>query len=178
MMPGPPWEELIELPNTDAHKCFACSPVNDSGLQMKFFTDNKCIHAKVVVPRHMGGWNRIAHGGILSTILDETMGWAGIYLLEQLTLTKTMTIDFVKAVTVGEELRCQAGVQERTGKREAIIKAALYNANDEICAESRGIFTMLSLDLARRIKITDAAFEKTFFDPLMACKHQAGVTAR
>jgi len=178
MMPETPWETLIELPNTDAHNCFACSPVNDSGLQMKFFTDNERIHARVVVPGHMGGWNRIAHGGILSTILDETMGWAGIYLLEQLTLTKTMTIDFVKAVMVGEELRCQAWVQERTGKREAIIKAALYNADDEVCAESNGIFTMLSLALARRMKLTDAVFEKTFFDPLMACKHQGGATAR
>ena len=80
----------------------------------------------------------------------------------------------IKAVMVGEELRCQAWVQERTGKREAIIKAALYNADDEICAESNGIFTMLSLALARRIKMTDAAFEKTFYDPIMACKRQAG----
>jgi len=178
MMPEPPWKALQELPNTDAHNCFACSPVNSSGLQMKFFSDNESVHARVVVPRHMGGWNRIAHGGILSTILDETMGWAGIYLLEQLTLTKTMTIDFVKAVMVGEVLRCQAWVQERTGKREAIIKAVLYNADEEICAESNGIFTMLSLALARRIKMTDAAFEKTFYDPLMACKHQAGVADR
>jgi len=173
-----PFANLKALPNTDTHNCFACSPVNASGLQMKFFTDDKHVYAKVTIPGHMGGWNRIAHGGILSTILDETMGWAGIYLLEQLTLTKTMTIDFVKAVMVGEELRCQAWVEERTGKREAIIKAALYNADDEVCAESNGIFTMLSLALARRMKLTDAVFEKTFFDPLMACKHQADATAR
>ncbi|MEN8244480.1 MAG: PaaI family thioesterase [Thermodesulfobacteriota bacterium] len=170
MMPETPWEALIELPNTDAHNCFACSPANASGLQMKFFTDNERIYARVVVPRHMGGWNRIAHGGILSTILDETMGWAGIYLLEQLTLTKTMTIDFVKAVMVGEELRCQAWVQERTGKREAIIKAALYNADDEICAESNGIFTMLTLALAKRIGMINDEFETSFFNPLMKSK--------
>ncbi len=47
---------------------------------MKFFTDDKRLFSKVIVPRHMGGWNRIAHGGIIATILDETMGWAGMLL--------------------------------------------------------------------------------------------------
>ena len=170
MTEAPPFKELKELPNTDTHNCFACSPVNASGLQMKFYTDDKRVYAKVIVPRHMGGWNRIAHGGIVATILDETMGWAGIYLLEQLTLTKTMTIDFVKAVMVGEELRCEAWVQERTGKREAIIHAVIYNAGQEICAQSKSTFTMLTLALARRIKLTDEAFEKSFFIPLMESK--------
>lgn len=166
----PRYNGLKALPNTDTHNCFACSPVNSSGLQMKFFTDDKRVYAKVTVPAHMGGWNRIAHGGIVATILDETMGWAGIYLLEQLTLTKTMTIDFEKAVMVGEALHCEAWVQERTGKREAIIHAAIYNADNEICARSRGTFTMLTLALARRIKLTDAAFENSFFNPLMKSK--------
>lgn len=173
-MTATPFTDLKQLPNTDTHNCFACSPANASGLQMTFFTDDERIHAKVMVPAHMGGWNRIAHGGIVSTILDEAMGWAGIYLLEQLTLTKTMTIDFAKAVMVSEELRCEAWVQERIGKREAVIQAVLYNADNEICAESRGVFTMLTLALARRMKLTDAAFEQTFFKPLMACKQTAG----
>ena len=172
MIGYPPFKELKELPNTDTHNCFACSPVNSSGLRMKFYTDDKRVYSKVIVPGHMGGWNRIAHGGVVATILDETMGWAGIYLLEQLTLTKTMTIDFVKAIMVGEELRCKAWVQERTGKREAIIHAAIYNADKEICAQSKSTFTMLTLALARRIKLTDAAFEKSFFNPLMETKQQ------
>jgi uncharacterized protein (TIGR00369 family) len=168
----PPYEELKELPNTDTHNCFACSPVNAAGLQMKFFTDDNRIYAKVTVPRHMGGWNRIAHGGIVATILDETMGWAGIYLLEQLTLTKTMTIDFAKAVVVGEELRSEAWVQERIGKREAVIHAAIYNTDNEICAESRSVFTMLSPALAKRIGLLNDEFEASFFNPLMKSKRQ------
>ena len=170
MTGGPIFKDLKELPNTDTHNCFACSPVNSSGLQMKFFTDDTRIYAKVTVPEHMGGWARIAHGGILATILDETMGWAGIYLLEQLTLTKTMTIDYAKAVMVGEELRCEAWVQERTGKREAVIKAAIYNADNEICAQSNSIFTMLTLPLAQRIGLLNEEFKGSFFDPLMKTK--------
>ena len=163
---------LKALPNTDTHNCFACSPVNSAGLQMKFYTDDERVYAEVAVPRHMGGWNRIAHGGVVATILDETMGWAGIYLLEQLTLTKTMTIDFEKAVQVGETLRCEAWVQERTGKREAILHAVIYNADNEVCARSNGIFTMLTLPLAKRIGLMNDEFEATFYNPLMKSKQK------
>jgi len=161
---------LKELPNTDTHNCFACSPGNASGLQMTFYTDEERVYSWVTIPDHMGGWNKIAHGGILSAILDETMGWAGIYLLEQLTLTKTMTIDFIKAAVVGEQLRVEGSVQERIGKREAKITATLYNSKDQICAESRGVFTLLSLALAKRIGMMNDVFEKSFYQPLMNCK--------
>jgi len=107
MKPNQAYKGLKALPNTDTHNCFACSPGNASGLQMTFYTDEERVYSWVTIPDHMGGWNNIAHGGILSTILDETMGWAGIYLLEQLTLTKTMTIDFTKAVVVGDQLRVE-----------------------------------------------------------------------
>lgn len=165
-------EGLKELHNTDTHNCFACSPVNSSGLQMKFFSDDKRVYSRVTVPSHLGGWNNIAHGGIVSTILDETMGWAGIYLLEQLTLTKTMTVNFVKAVNVGEKLNVEGWIKERIGKREAIIGAATYNADNETCATSEGIFTLLSPALAKRIGMINEAFEQSFFDPLIKSKQK------
>jgi len=163
-------EDLKELHNTDTHNCFACSPANPSGLQMKFYTDEQRVYSWVTIPDHMGGWNNIAHGGILSAILDEIMGWAGIYLLEQLTLTKTMTIDFVKAAIIGEQLRVEGWVQERIGRREAIVNAIMYNAENEICAKSEGTFTLVSLSLAKRIGIIKDEFEKSFFEPLMRSK--------
>ena len=137
---------------------------------MKFYTDEDRVYSWITIPDHMGGWNNIAHGGILSAILDETMGWTGIYILEQLTLTKTMTIDFVKAVIVGEQLRVEGSVQERIGKREAIINATLYNSGGDICARSNSVFTLLTLALAKRIGIINDVFEKTFYDPIIAVK--------
>jgi len=164
------YKNLKKLHNADTHNCFACSPSNPSGLHMKFYTDEQRVYSWVTIPDHMGGWNNIAHGGILSAILDEIMGWAGMYLLEQLTLTKSMTIDFVKAAIVGEKLRVEGWVQERIGKREAILNATIYNTGNEICAESEGIFTLVSLSLAKRIGIIQDEFEKTFFEPLIRSK--------
>lgn len=170
-MTQPSFSNMKKLPNTDTHNCFACSQVNAAGLQMTFYTDDIRVYSQVTVPAHMGGWHRIAHGGVVSTILDETMGWAGIYLLEQLTLTKTMTVNFDKAVMVGEPLRVEGWVKERTGKREAILQAAITNPAGETCATSEGVFTMLSVPLAKRIGLMNDLFEATFFEPLIRSKH-------
>ena len=161
---------LKKLFNADTHNCFACSPANPSGLRMTFFTNDKRIYSWVTVPEHMGGWNNIAHGGIVSAILDEIMGWAGIYLLEQITLTKTMTVDFVKAVNVGEQLRVEGWVQEKIAKREAKLGSIMYNPSGEICAKSEGIFTLMSPALAKRIGVMDDDLIKTFFEPLIRSK--------
>ena len=163
-------DKLKELHNTDTHNCFACSPANLSGLRMKFYTDDERIFSWVTIPAHMGGWNNIVHGGILSTILDETMGWAGLYLLEQLTLTKTMTVDFLKAAVVGDKLRVEGWIQDIIGKREAIANAIVYNSKNDVCAKSEGKFTLISLELGKRIGIVKNEFEKTFFDPLISSK--------
>ena len=161
---------LKKLLNTDTHNCFACGPANSSGLQMPFFTDDKRVYSWITVPKHMGGWNNIAHGGIVSAILDEIMGWAGIYLLEQITLTKTMTIDFIKAVIVGEQLRVEGWVRERVAKREARLSSIMYNTSDEICAKAEGIFTLMSPALAKRIGVMNDDLIKAFFEPLIRSK--------
>ncbi|MCG6910012.1 MAG: PaaI family thioesterase [Deltaproteobacteria bacterium] len=167
-----PFANLKKLPNTDTHNCFACSPANAAGLQMTFFTDEERVYSHIAVPEHMGSWHRIVHGGILATILDETMGWAGIYLLEQLTLTKTMTVNFDKAAVVGETLHAEGWVEKRIGKREAVIRATIANAGNETCADAKGVFTMLSLPLAKRIGLMGDEFEATFFAPLMRSKRE------
>ena len=88
------------LPNRETHNCFGCSPINASGLQMKFSTDESTVFSRLTVPDHLCGWDRLVHGGVISTILDEIMSWTGIYMLKQITMTKSMTVDFIKPVQV------------------------------------------------------------------------------
>ena len=57
--------------------------------------------ARVTIPEHLGGWNAVTHGGVVSTILDETMSWAAMVLLKRLSFTRKMTVEFLKTVAVG-----------------------------------------------------------------------------
>jgi uncharacterized protein (TIGR00369 family) len=160
-------KKLKELHNSDTHNCFACSPSNKLGLQMKLFTDEEAVYSWTSVPDHMGGWQNIIHGGIVSTILDEIMGWAGLYLLKKVTLTNSMTVDFIKAVHVGERLRAEGRVIDFNGKRKASVVGFLYNEKNELCAKSKGDFTALSPKLAKRMGMMTDDHIKDFFEPLI-----------
>ena len=160
-------EDLKEIPNSGSHNCFACSPANRFGLQMKLFTDNRSVLSWLSVPEHMGGWNRIVHGGIVCTILDEIMGWAGLYFLKQITLTRTMTVEFINSVRVGENLKAEARVLDFDGKRTARTDAQVLNANGDLCATSSGTFTVVSPQVAKRLGLMTDNDIKTFFEPLL-----------
>lgn len=155
-----------ELPNSDTHRCFGCSPYNCFGLQMRFFSNGKTVFSRIAVPQHMGGWHNVVHGGIVSTMLDETMGWCGIYLLKKITLTKTLTVDFIKAVQVGDTLTVAGEVIETNSEREALMESRLFNSQEELCAKARGVFTLLSPKLAKRLGIMSEDDITYFFEPL------------
>jgi len=149
--------ELRELPNTNTHNCFACSPINPSGLRMKFYTDEESVFSWLSVPTHLCGWNRLVHGGVLSTILDEVMSWTAMYKLKNITVTKAMRIEYLKPVYVGNRLRAEGRVLEILRQRDAELEGFIYNENGEICARATGSFVLFSPAVAKRMGIMDAA---------------------
>jgi uncharacterized protein (TIGR00369 family) len=144
-----------QLPNSRNHNCFGCSPVNPSGLQMKFYPSESAVYSKVTVPDHLCGWSNLVHGGVLTTIMDEIMSWAAIYLLKRVPMTKSIAVDFLKPVYVGRALQVQGTVLEKTGKREALMEGSIFNEDDACCARATGTFAVFSPAVARRLKIAD-----------------------
>ncbi len=133
---------------------------------MKLFSDGQSVMSRITLPEHFTGWGRVVHGGILSTILDEIMGWSGIYLLKQFTLTQNMNIEFIKAAFVGDTLEAVGRIVSRDGKRQAQIEGVITNSSGEICAKSTANFTMLSPKLAIRLGLVTAEQMQEFFEPL------------
>ena len=145
------------LPNSNNHNCFGCSPVNPSGLQMKFYTDDSRVFSRLTVPQHLCGWNQLVHGGVLSTILDEIMSWAAIYLLKRITMTRSMTVDFIKPAYINNQLKAEGRVLEIKGRHEAIMEGILTNEKGTVCARSIGNFAVFSPAVAKRLGIADEA---------------------
>jgi uncharacterized protein (TIGR00369 family) len=151
-----------KLPNSRNHNCFGCSPVNPSGLQMKFYSSAAAVHSKLTVPEHLCGWNNLVHGGVLTTIMDEIMSWAAIYLLKRVPMTKSIAVDFLKPVYVGRALQVQGTVLEKIGKREVLMEGRIFNETGACCAKATGTLTLFSPAVARRLKITDNESLKWF----------------
>lgn len=145
-------EDLKPVISRDAH-CFGCSQKNPHGLKMKFYTDETTLYSWLSVPPHLCGWEGIVHGGVLSTMLDEIMGWSAIYTLRKIVMTKSMTIDYLKPVYIEDKLRVEGKVIERVSDREVIIEGKLYKEDNILCAQTRGTFAVFTANAIKRMKI-------------------------
>lgn len=144
-----PWKQL---PNLDKD-CFGCGLENHSGLHMTFETNGEQIRSKINVTPQFRGWSKLVHGGVISTILDETMSWAAIFLLKRFILTKQMTIQFHRPVYVGSFLCGIGSVKEKFGERKAIIKAELFDDKGKLCASSEGEFVLYTKEQFAKLEI-------------------------
>jgi uncharacterized protein (TIGR00369 family) len=151
-----------QLPNSSDHYCFGCSPVNPSGLQMNFFADPDTVFSNVTIPDHLCGWSNIAHGGVLTTILDEIMSWTALHFLKRITMTKSMNIEFIKPVYIRNPLKAEGKVLEITGKHDAVMEGILYNDKGVACAKSTANFAIFSPKVAKRFGIADDTSLKFF----------------
>jgi acyl-coenzyme A thioesterase PaaI-like protein len=50
------------------------------------------------------GWEGIAHGGIVSTLLDEVMSWTILYSKRVFIVTRNMTVKYIRPIMVGTPL--------------------------------------------------------------------------
>ena len=153
---------LKPIPNSEGQTCFGCGPQNPSGLKMKFATDGERVYSFMQVPRTMTGWDRTVHGGILSTILDEIMGWSVIYLLKKIGMTQSITVEFKKAVNASEQLTIVGSIKEKQSERSALMSGMIFNKADALCAEATGKFTTMQPKAALRLGLVGDDYMKTF----------------
>ena len=109
------------------HACFACGELNTHGLQLVLHVaDGTCWTELTLLPDFQG-WEGIAHGGIVATILDEVMGWA-LAAADAWGFTAKMSIDYKRPVPVGTRLRGEGRLVERR-KRLLTMTARLLDAD-------------------------------------------------
>jgi acyl-coenzyme A thioesterase PaaI-like protein len=108
----------------NSRMCFVCGIENPIGLKLRFYTDDegRCIARFQPKPEHQGFPGQL-HGGIISTLLDETMG--RVLVRENVwATTGRLEIKFAKAVPLDQELTI-VGELARNRSRA-------YEANGEI----------------------------------------------
>lgn len=92
----------MSLPE-DVGMCFACGPANPIGLKLDFqFVDGIFMAKFTPKPEHQG-YDKITHGGIISTLLDEAMAKL-VYVLGNNAVTAELNVRFRKPAIVGKEL--------------------------------------------------------------------------
>ena len=129
----------MELPVENDRLCFCCGPDNPHGLHLAIAYPTKgTAEASLVVDPRYAGWKGLTHGGLLSTVLDEVMAHACISSGVK-TVTAEMTIRFLKAVSVGTQVRITGSVTSERG-RVMNTEGKLYDAEGALAAEATARF--------------------------------------
>jgi acyl-coenzyme A thioesterase PaaI-like protein len=95
----------------EPHRCFACGVLNEHGLHLQLHVDDAGCWTELVLDERFQGWEGVAHGGIVCTILDEVMAWSVIGR-DTWGVTARMTVEFKRPVHVGRRLRGEGRVTE------------------------------------------------------------------
>ena len=106
-----------ELLGAHYGQCFGCGGEQPHGLHLQARAgDGVSITAEFTVkPAHQGAPG-LAHGGVLASALDETLGSLN-WLLRTIAVTGRLETDFVRPVPVGSTLHLQARVTAVAGRK-------------------------------------------------------------
>ena len=126
------------------YNCFGCAPNNPIGLHMDFFEDGDDVVCHWRPQQHYQGWIDTMHGGILSTLIDETCGWVVSRKRQCSGFTTQLNVRFRKSVSSNDpELTIRARIAEQR-RNLLYIHARLTNAAGELCVEGDVVYFLLN----------------------------------
>jgi uncharacterized protein (TIGR00369 family) len=108
------WGRMSKLPYYEC--CFVCGDQNRSGLGARFKVDGDTV-STVFTPREpQMGYRGITHGGVLSALLDEAMGWAPSWKNKRFCVAAELNVRFIKPLPLGTEVTVSGRVTEGRGR--------------------------------------------------------------
>ncbi|MGW4566208.1 PaaI family thioesterase [Streptomyces sp. NPDC004561] len=106
-----------ELLGAHYEHCFGCGPGQSHGLHLEARAgEGVFLTAEFTVQSAHQGAPGLAHGGVLATALDETLGSLN-WLLRTIAVTGRLETDFVRPVPVGTTLYLEAEVTAVAGRK-------------------------------------------------------------
>jgi len=90
----------------EPHHCFACGSLNEHGLHLDLHVDRDRCWTEIALPDRFQGWDGIAHGGIVCTVLDEVMAWS-LASTDNWGVTARLAVAFRKPVPIGALVRAE-----------------------------------------------------------------------
>lgn len=134
-----PKQQLTPLEHKAQNRCFGCGPANSNGLQLEFFlAEDHSVVCLPTIPHAFDGHAGILHGGIVATLLDETMS-KSVRARGFTAMTRHMEVDYLRPVPSATPLRIEARVTRSEGRKHW-SEARILNSHGKVLAQSKGLF--------------------------------------
>jgi uncharacterized protein (TIGR00369 family) len=135
----------------EPHHCFACGELNEHGLHLDLHVDPEGSWVELVLEPQFQGWDAVAHGGIVCTILDEVMAWSVIGR-GTWGVTARLNAAFRRPIPTGRAIRAEGRVVEMHRRAIRTAGQVLDAETREILATAEGTFMALPDDQLERLK--------------------------
>lgn len=134
----------------DSSMCFVCGRDNPIGLHLTFYVEGDQIKTTFTPRPEHQGWPGIMHGGISSTILDETVGRTA-FLVDMWAVTGRFEVRYHNPVPIGRPLTAMGEIVRVRGR---ILEARGEIRLDDgtLAAEARGVYIRLGDGKRRQLE--------------------------
>jgi len=133
-------ERGMRVKMENPQKCFGCGQENKDGLKLSFsYSENKAW-TETKLENKFQGFPGIAHGGIVTTLLDEVM--ANILMKKGLfAVTAKLEVRFKEPVPIEENILLAGEVdEEKSSSRLKYLSAWIEDEKGKVLAQAEGVF--------------------------------------
>ena len=136
----------------------------------KEVSNKEIIAVNLTVGHKLNGHDKIVHGGIISLLIDEAMGWAAYESLEHhnlqideqykphntLLVTANLNIDFRAPFLAGSNALLRVSLdEENTAGRKMYFVARLESYDGVVFAEAKSLFLCVAAEKMKDVMETD-----------------------
>jgi uncharacterized protein (TIGR00369 family) len=155
--------KLSELGVNFQHWGFACGQLNPGGLHLDFEVSRDRAEARYTAPQRHQGYDGLLHGGVVTALLDEAMGWA-IFHQGIWGVTVKISVAFRRPVPIGEDLRVVGEIARDRGRVIETHGTVARAVDGAVLAEGEASFLRMPegrrRELEQRYAGTDGAFAR------------------
>lgn len=132
-------ENLIPLKHTAQNRCFGCGQANPLGLHLEFkLAEDGIVVCFANVADTYEGPRGYVHGGIIATLLDETMSKA-VRARGVVAMTRHLEIDYLRPVPSSSSIKLRGKVARSEGRKHW-VNAEILDHHDKVLAKGEGLF--------------------------------------
>ena len=139
-----PERERVDIEKPQGHYCFACGTANPIGLDLHFYRLGNTVCSDITLSKYHEGWQNIAHGGIISTLLDEIMSWTVMCEKKAFFVTRKMSVKYIRNVSIEKPLKVIGMLKDDSTPPKVEARAEIRDEVGSLLVRSSGEFVLLT----------------------------------
>ncbi|GAG82302.1 unnamed protein product, partial [marine sediment metagenome] len=109
----------------------------------QFYRFGDAVCSDITLGKYHEGWENMAHGGIITALLDEVMSWTIMYFKKGFFVTRKMRIKYIRPVLIGKPLTVRGRMVDQSEPPKITARAEIRDNEGALLVRSIGEFVIV-----------------------------------